>query len=405
MIIRARAVVTMDGDPIADGAIAIRGKRITDVGLWKEVRARSAGEVVDLGECVLLPGLINAHCHLDYTDLRDAIPRPSSFTDWIREINARKAAWSEEDYVRSIEHGLAEAARFGTTSIVNLETSPSLIPRIKSTRSRTWWFAEMIDVKEAVSPETTFENLAASMRGREMRGGFGLAPHAPFTASRNLYAEAKSVAARHGLPLTTHLAESREELEMFRNARGRLFEFLRDLGRAMDDCGKFTPLALLLNNRTLDEGWIVAHLNELTSDDLRLLKGAPKFSIAHCPRSHGYFAHAPFLLNELRARGFKICLGTDSLASAPDLNLFAEMRELQKHEPAVRARALLEMVTINPAAALRQEDCLGRVRTGFFADLIALPFAGEIENVYEEIVQSNERLTWLMVDGEKIEDA
>ncbi len=402
MIIRARAVITMDGDPIADGAVALDGNRIVDVGPWPEVHARNSGEVIDLGESVLLPGLINAHCHLDYTDLRGVIPRASSFTAWIRAINAQKAAWNESDYVRSIENGLDEAARFGTTTIVNLETAPRLIPQIKSSPVRTWWFAEMIDAREAVSAEAIYENLAETMRGREVRGGFGLAPHAPFTASRNLYLEASAVAAREGLPLTTHLAESREEFEMFRHARGPLFEFLRDLGRRMDDCGEVTPLALLLNADALDERWIVAHLNELTSDDFRLLEGAPKFSIAHCPRSHAYFEHAPFPFKELRARGFRISLGTDSLASAPDLNLFAEMHELRKRQPDISARELLEMVTINPAAALRQGDQLGRLRAGFFADLIALPFCGRIENVYDETVNSNERLIWLMIDGETV---
>ncbi len=130
MIVRARAVVTMAGAPLENGAIVIEGGRITEVGLWSEIAARGGGEVVDLGECVLLPGLINAHCHLDYTLLRGALPPPASFTAWIKSINAQKASLAPDDYVRSIEAGLAEAARFGTSTIANLEAFPELIERV-----------------------------------------------------------------------------------------------------------------------------------------------------------------------------------------------------------------------------------------------------------------------------------
>ena len=92
MIVRARTVVTMDGPPIDNGAAAIAGEKIVAVGAWPSVRSQGDGELVDLGECALLPGLINAHCHLDYTCLRGAIPRQASFTDWIRAINSAKAS-------------------------------------------------------------------------------------------------------------------------------------------------------------------------------------------------------------------------------------------------------------------------------------------------------------------------
>src|SRR6266849_1987346 len=147
MIVRSRTVVTMDRPPIENGAIAVCGNQIVDAGNFDEIKARHTGEVIDLGEQALLPGLINAHCHLDYTCLRGKIPPPKSFTEWIRAINAEKANLSPEDYVLSIKEGFAEAKRFGTTTIANLTAFPELIPRIKSL-VRTWWFAELIDVRE-----------------------------------------------------------------------------------------------------------------------------------------------------------------------------------------------------------------------------------------------------------------
>src|SRR5262249_1747455 len=132
MIVRAKLVVTMDGPLIENGAVAISGERIVDVGKFREVSARYASaEIIDLGEQALLPGLINAHCHLDYSCLRGKIPRQKSFTDWIRAINAEKAKLSPDDYVRSINEGFGEAKRFGTTAIANLTAFPELISRIE----------------------------------------------------------------------------------------------------------------------------------------------------------------------------------------------------------------------------------------------------------------------------------
>src|SRR6266513_3274083 len=160
MIIRARTVATMDGPPIEDGAVAISGNRIIDVGEFPGVSARHSGqETVDLGEQALLPGLINAHCHVDYTCLRGKISPQKSFADWIRAINAKKAKLSLEDYLASIAEGFAEAKRFGTTAIVNLTAFPELIAQVKLP-IRTWSFSELIDVRD---PSRTDELLVLAI--------------------------------------------------------------------------------------------------------------------------------------------------------------------------------------------------------------------------------------------------
>src|SRR5215831_11417957 len=193
MIVRARTVVTMDGAPIENGAVAVSGNQIADVGKFDEIRAHNAGEIADLGEQALLPGLINAHCHLDYTCLRGKIPPQESFADWIRAINAEKAKLSPKDYIASIKDGFAEAKRFGTTTIANLTAFPELIPQIRAP-IRTWWFAELIDVR---APERSNEivDLAIQFLGRARPPGApgGLAPHALFTASKNLYSHCEEI--------------------------------------------------------------------------------------------------------------------------------------------------------------------------------------------------------------------
>src|SRR5204863_8371063 len=146
-------VVTMDGPPVDNGAVAIEVDRIVDVGAFGEIRARHSGEIVDLGEQVLLPGLINAHCHLDYTCLRGKIPPARTFTYWIRAIISEKEKLSAQDYIASIHEGFAEAKKFGTTTIANLTAFPELVPQVNPP-IRTWWFPELIDVR---SPERTNE--------------------------------------------------------------------------------------------------------------------------------------------------------------------------------------------------------------------------------------------------------
>jgi cytosine/adenosine deaminase-related metal-dependent hydrolase len=395
MIIRARVIVTMDGPPIENGAVAVDGNRIIDVGLFEDVRAKSADDVVDLGEQALLPGLINAHCHLDYTCLRGEISPQKSFTDWIRAINAAKARLAPSDYLRSINDGFAEAQKFGTTSIVNLEAFPELISRIPSP-IRTWWLPEIIDVRNPTRPEELVDLAMGAMNAVENRG---LAPHALFTASLELYRLCQETARRHEILLSTHLSESRDEFYMFRNAAGPLYEFMKEIGRDMRDCGQETPLAYLMRNIALDERWLVAHLNELIDDDFDLLaRSRTKFHVAHSPRSHRFFWHSPFAFQKLRFLGFNICLGTDSLASNDDLSLFAEMREVQRNESALSPEEILEMVTVNPARALERQFGLGRLKKGFTADMVALPLEAN-GGAFEQIVAFDEEVAWTMIDG------
>ena len=400
MIVRARIVVTMDGPPIEDGAVAISGDRIVDVGTFDGVKARNSDEVVDLGEHALLPGLINAHCHLDYTCFRGRIPRQKSFTDWIRAINAAKAKLSREDYIASINEGFTETKRFGTTTIANLTAFPELIAKIDEP-IRTWWFAELIDVRNPERANEVVDLAVESLKSTENRG---LAPHAPFTASANLYRRCEEIAREKNILLTTHVAESREEMQMFRDGSGPLYDFMKEIGRDMNDCGEATPLEKFvgrLGDASLPNKWIIAHLNELTDEDGKLAAsptGLTSFHVVHCPRSHEYFRHSAFQFKKLRALGFNVCLGTDSLASNEDLSLFAEMRAFQKEFPDVSPEKVLEMVTLNSARALRQENSLGKIRHGFCADLIAIRCARST-SIFDEVVAFDQRVDWSMIDG------
>jgi cytosine/adenosine deaminase-related metal-dependent hydrolase len=172
----------------------------------------------------------------------------------------------------------------------------------------------------------------------------------------------------------------------------------------MTDCGSTSPLRHLIENGLINQDCIVAHLNELDDRDLELLGGTKwrNLQIVHCPKSHRFLHHRRFPLEALMERGLNICLGTDSLASNDSLDLFSEMRTAKKVYPTLSARDLLEMVTVRPARALKLERSLGRIAPGYFADAIAIPFSGAIEDAYEAVVQAKGPIKWMMINGKPV---
>ena len=400
MIFRARAIVTMDGPPIGHGAVAIEGNRITAVGLSAEL----GGPATDLGDVALMPGLINAHCHLDYTMMRGAILRPGSFTAWVQRINALKRSLDNDDYLAAIALGFAELRKWGTTGVCNIEAFPELMPQLGPPPIRTWSFYEMIDIRHRITSDDVVAGALSFFSQRDHPLAlFGLSPHAPYTASIELYQLANACADSLAMPLTTHVAESREELEMFRDARGPLYDFMASIQRPMTDCGYHAPFAQLWQQGAIDSRWLLAHMNELTEEDFAILASLPRGggpAIVHCPGSHRYFGHTPFPFRRLDALGMNICVGTDSLASTGSLSLLEELRLLRKTEPWITPEHALRTVTVNPARALRRQRQLGQIVPGALADLIAIPMSGSLANLHEEIVEHPHPVSWVMIDGQ-----
>jgi aminodeoxyfutalosine deaminase len=403
IILKARVVVTMDGPPLENCAVAVDGNTIVAVGKPEELEWLDAAHVQDLGDVVLMPGLINAHCHLDYTMMRYAIAPPASFSAWVRRLNALKRSLDTEDYLRAIWRGFRRLKQWGTTTVCNIESFPELMLEIVDPPIRTWWFYEMIDIRHRFTTEDVVVGALSFFQKQPITlSRFGLSPHAPYTASQQLYELANACASTFTMALTTHVAESREETQMFRDARGPLYDFLRSLDRPMGDCGHGSPFSQLWRSGSINGNWLLAHMNELSEEDFDLLAGLPQGalpSIVHCPGSHAYFRHSPFLFRRLHELGVNICVGTDSLASTNSLSLFDELRHLQQNEPWLSSEELLRTVTVHPARALHRETRLGRIAPGALADLIALPMTGNLDTIYEEILQYRKPVPWIMIDG------
>lgn len=396
--LRARLVFPISQPPIEDGAVQIEHGRIVRVGAWNDLRCDDAE---DLGDQVLMPGLINTHCHLDYSGMRNAILQPSSFSQWVRRLNELKRIVTDDEYLEAIAFGFSELQKWGTTSVYNIESFPELMVRMPAPPLRTWWFYELLDIRSRVHTEDVVAGALAFFESRPLwLGGFGLSPHAPYTTSLSLYELSRACCEEYAMPLMTHLAETSEEYEMFSSASGVLYDFLKPLGRDMSDTGGTTPIRHLLDSGALPVGSILTHMNFVSEDDWELLsRRRSDFSVVHCPMCHEYFGREVFPLERFREIGMNLCIGTDSLASNKALNLFEEMRTLMDKHPSVSPAEALAMVTVNAAAAIGLSGQIGELRTGAFADMIALPFNGGAAEVVDAIVGHDAPVQWSMVNG------
>lgn len=364
--------------------------------------------MLDLGESLLMPGLVNAHCHLDYTDMAGLFPPPRSFCDWIKLITTEKSQWSYSDFAQSWLAGAQMLVRTGTTTVGDIEAIPQLLPDVWSaTPLRVISFLEMTGIRSRRNPEAilaeTVEKIDSLPRGRCYAG---LSPHAPYSTLPRLMKRSGAMARRRRWRVATHVAESAVEFEMFKQARGEMFEWLQRSNRDMSDCGGFSPVQHLARTGVLGTNLVATHVNYLAPGDAQLLAGK-KASVVHCPRSHDYFGHAEFQRTALAKAGVNLCLGTDSLATVRkfprqhlELNMFHELRSFAAHNSGVAPERIIQMATINGAKALGLNGKVGELSKSSFADLIAVPFAGRTNESYEAVMQQSGDVTASMIDGE-----
>ncbi|EEF61072.1 amidohydrolase family protein [Pedosphaera parvula] len=407
MLVRARTILPVSRPPIEDGAISISGHRIRFVGPWKDVSRTSQRRAIDLGDVILLPGLINAHCHLDYTHMAGQFPPPKVFTDWIKLITAGKGTWSYSEFALSWIEGAKMLLRTGTTTVGDIEAIPELLPDVwASTPMRIFSFLEMTGVKSRRPPEEIVQTAMEKLRSLPIyRCRVGLSPHSPYSTAPKLLNLATQVTRQKHLRVVTHVSESDQEYDMFMHRRGQLFDWLARNERDMSDCGLGSPIQHMERAGALCENLLAVHVNYTAPGDALLL-GKRKVSVVHCPRSHAYFKHQAFPLHELTAARVNLCLGTDSLASVyqgrkktVELNMFEEMRELAATSPNLSPETILKMATINGARALGMKGEAGQLVAGAFADLIAIPYSGRTSAVYDAVLEHPGDVTSSMING------
>ena len=407
MILRAKIVLPVTAPPIEDGAVFIDGNKIRSVTPWKDLRPHLREKTIDLGDVILLPGLVNPHCHLDYTDMAGELSPPKLFTDWIASITAAKTAWSYSDYARSWLRGAHQLLKTGTTTVGDTECMPDLLPEVwDATPLRIFSFLEMTGIRSRRPPKEILHETVETMAAlRHPRHRAALSPHAPYSTLPELLRLTARLAQKRKWRVSIHVAESEQEFDMFQNAPGEMHDWLKRNGRDNSDCGHGSPVAYLARNRLLGENILAIHVNCLARGDATLL-AKNRTHVIHCPRSHDYFKHPKFERERLANAGVNLCLATDSLAtvrkngkSKPELDMFAEMRAFADKDPSISPEDILRMATINGARALGLAGKIGEVSADASADMIAIPFSGKLARLNDAVLAHAGNVTASLIEG------
>jgi cytosine/adenosine deaminase-related metal-dependent hydrolase len=400
--LQARVMFPVDRPPIEHGIVTIEGERIVAVGANAE-----HGEVIDLGDVVLLPGLVNAHTHLELSYLRQPLGNPGmALPEWIRLVIAERARGCSDAGVSHLL-GLTESWRCGVTTIGDiLQGYAAGLASGAAEASVTTLFLEVIGFSRARA-ESSFD--AAKNRlielSRRCRAQVGISPHAPYTVSPELLKRLVGFAIERGLPVAMHLAESAEELELLASGAGPFQELLVE--RSMWDAE-----AIPKGSRPMDYLRMLAaapraiaiHGNYLDGEELAFLAAnRERMSLVYCPRTHAYFGHAPYPLAKALSTGVRVALGTDSRASNPDLDLLAEMRQVSRAHVSLDPYDVLRMGTLAGGEALGRGGEVGSITPGKLADIVAVPISAEVRgrpnSVLASVFASDEPVSAIWMRG------
>jgi cytosine/adenosine deaminase-related metal-dependent hydrolase len=363
----ARWVFPADGPPLANGVVTIQGDTIAAV-----EPAEARGAEVNLGNAAFLPGLVNAHTHLDLSGAGGACPPTTDFTRWLRQVIAFRVGRSAEQVQTDIRAGLTQCVRHGVTLVGDIAAGGSSWTALTQASIRAVVFHELL----GLSYERALAAMADAILWLDEHAvtptcRAGLSPHAPYSVSAALFATAADLARRRKLPLAVHLAETEDELSLLApDHRGPFVDFLKELGvweprelvaspeMVFDLCAPAKPRLFVHGN----------HLTPLRRGRVR----SRHSSLVYCPRTHAAFGHPRHPFREFLKRGMRIVLGTDSLASNPDLDILAEARFVAAHHPDLPGETLLRMITLDSAIALGWGEVTGSLTPGKSADVVVL---------------------------------
>jgi cytosine/adenosine deaminase-related metal-dependent hydrolase len=386
--LRARHVLPMLADPIENGWVRIERGRVVAIG-----HGRPSGRVCDLGDAIILPGLVNAHTHLEFSDLDHPLPASGGLPAWIERVVAmrRSRAASGTDEARrllaAVVSGLEQSAAAGVTAIGEIATASHPLAAAAGPRVRV--FRETLGLSAAAA--TLARAVLCRDLNRMHREGTcgGISPHAPYSVAESLGRLAVREAVCRRLPVAMHLAESQDEAELFLTGGGAFRSLLEQLGAwQAESPPRLLSLADWISLLARAPRGIVVHGTFLPEDQTALSRLAlhrDRLCVAVCPRTTLALSGRLPPVDMFRAAGIRVAIGTDSRGSNPDLSVLAECRVVVDGGLGSPAEALA-MATRHGAWALGFERRCGILSPGRSADLVILRPSGRYPDPYAAVL-------------------
>ena len=380
----ARYLLPISAPPIEDGALLLDQGRMVAVGRRAELLPDFSGEVIDFGDAVLLPPLVNAHTHLELTHFprwakrSDEPGKPATFVDWLLHLIHVKRDVTSAEQTAAINDGLLLCLQSGTGAIADILSRLIFPPAYAESPLYGRVYLELI----GLDPEVWGVSLdrAAALLNGDHFGNLqpGLAPHAPYSLSQQAMVRIFTAASRQGWPLTTHFAESSEESRLLQDAAGELLERLypavgwQDQRPAASNC---SPTLYLDRVGGLTPQNLLVHGVQVSAADAQLL-AQRSVTVALCPRSNEHLCVGTAPVARYRAAGVTLALGTDSMASNDSLSMWDELAAAWRcYGSHLSPTELLSMATRNGAEALGLKGEMGTLQGGNGGHFQVLPLA------------------------------
>ena len=393
---RASWLLPIIGQPLKYGWVYVDNGLIVSVGCTdqevpgpgKPLNHRDGLKQIDLGSVVVMPGLVNAHTHLELSALAGEVPSASAMPHWVEDLLARRIEL-KPDGDASIREAIKQLRQSGTVLVGDVSNTLASVKPLVESQLAAVVFREIIGFRSADAVklvEQACRELMTLVTTHRVRTS--LAAHAPYSVSSKVCEMIRSTVDRWpGAPRSIHLAESVEEVDFLQTGSGPWKDLLIRLGAWDSEWTPpgYSPTDFLRGVGWLDDRAIVVHGVQLKSEDLCTL-GEAGVTLVACPRSNEWTGAGQSPVASFYEAGVRVAIGTDSLASTADLNLFTESAAVRRLAPDVAGRTILESATRQGARALGFGDDYGSIEPGKRADLIAVQLPDIVEDVEEYLL-------------------
>lgn len=402
MILKAAWVLPVTGPPVRDGFVRLAADRIAEVGRAAVLPADDE-PVTDLGAAILLPGLVNAHVHLELTCYAGRL-QPEPLWDWFPKlVRLRRARGQVERERAAVYDGAWQSLRAGVTCVGDISRRNLNWQVLKPIPIRKVCFVELLTLADDPPRDPAELRAAVAEVQEDDLLTVGIAPHTPYTVPAGHIQAALQMATELNRPWCTHWAETREERAFLLGDGRALPAYMCDLlARCELRSPGLSAIELLEECARGVQPGALAHFNYVQPGDAERLAAAGH-AVVYCPRSHRFFGHAPHPYRELTSAGVTVAIGTDSVASNDSLALLEELRFVRRELPdPPRGEVLLQMVTIHAARALGLHKQIGSLEAGTLADLVAFPCPADTADPAGDLIDQAPSPLGVWVAGQRV---